>query len=314
MAGKNKTFRNFVAAPIVVIVYFVSVSIITFLIDGKIGNLINYLSIGIIVAGGMTFFAFLPKKKKRTARMVAFITLGGMLFLFMGVMGRINAQIEGFFFYAMAGVFIGAISHYLVAKIIGPLIISRAWCSWGCWTAMVLDLLPYKRGAGRLRAKWDRLRYVHFALSLGVVALLFYGFGYSISKGAWDINAMYWFVGGNVVYYALAVVLAFTLKDNRAFCKYVCPITVFLKTSGSFALLRIKGDNELCSDCGTCEKSCPMDVRVPEYHKSGKRVLSNECVLCLTCVNVCPNGTLRTSVGLDAGFRGLLRVKEGDGL
>ncbi len=38
--------------------------------------------------------------------------------------------------------------------------------------------------------------------------------------------------------------MAFTLKDNRAFCKYVCPITVFLKATSRFSLLKIGGDSD----------------------------------------------------------------------
>ncbi len=34
--------------------------------------------------------------------------------------------------------------HYAVAKIFGPLIFGRGWCGFACWTAMVLDFLPYK--------------------------------------------------------------------------------------------------------------------------------------------------------------------------
>ncbi len=41
---------------------------------------------------------------------------------------------------------------------------------------------------------------------------------------------LFWaFIVGNVLYYAIGILLAFAWKDNRAFCKYICPITVFLK-------------------------------------------------------------------------------------
>ena len=53
-------------------------------------------------------------------------------------------QIEGFWYYLFAGVFEAATIHYAVAKIFGPLIFGRGWCGYACWTAMVLDLLPYK--------------------------------------------------------------------------------------------------------------------------------------------------------------------------
>ena len=64
-------------------------------------------------------------------------------------------QIEGFFFYLLAGFYAGSVIHYLVAKIVGPLVFNRGWCGWACWTAMVLDLLPYKRNKrGPCAGKW----------------------------------------------------------------------------------------------------------------------------------------------------------------
>lgn len=40
--------------------------------------------------------------------------------------------------------FEAAAIHYAVAKIFGPLIFGRGWCGYACWTAMVLDFLPYR--------------------------------------------------------------------------------------------------------------------------------------------------------------------------
>ena len=54
------------------------------------------------------------------------------------------------------------------------------------------------------------------------------------------------FIIGNVLYYAVGIILAYAFKDNRAFCKYICPITVFLKPMSYFALMRIQCDKEKC--------------------------------------------------------------------
>jgi hypothetical protein len=61
-------------------------------------------------------------------------------------------------------------------------------------------------------------------LTLGLVLLLWFGLSYGV--GATGTIAVYWFLAGNVLYYLVGIVLAFQLKDNRAFCKYVCPVTV----------------------------------------------------------------------------------------
>ncbi|MFC1957197.1 4Fe-4S binding protein [Chloroflexota bacterium] len=74
---------------------------------------------------------------------------------------------------------------------------------------------------------------------------------------------------GNVLYYGIAIALAFALKDNRAFCKYVCPITSMLKVTSRFSLFKIAGNIDKCNDCGACDKICPMDIRITDYIKNG---------------------------------------------
>lgn len=117
--------------------------------------------------------------------------------------------------------------HYTVAKLIGPAIFNRAWCGWACWTVMVLDLLPCKRNpAGRLPGRWGLLRYLHFGISLAFVLVLWYGFRYEVRTN--DLRSLFWLLIANGLYYATGTALAFALKDNRAFCKYVCPIPTVL--------------------------------------------------------------------------------------
>ena len=39
-----------------------------------------------------------------------------------------NMQLEGFFFYFLSGFFAGSVIHYLVAKILGPVLFGRGFC------------------------------------------------------------------------------------------------------------------------------------------------------------------------------------------
>jgi len=197
--------------------------------------------------------------------------------------------------------------HYLIAKIFGPLLFGRLWCGWACWTVMVLDLLPFKRPSGRLPGRWGWLRYLHFGLSLALVLVLVYVAGFQ--NGATGRQAVIWFIIGNVSYYGIGITLAYALKDNRAFCKYVCPVSVPLKVTSRVSLLKIGGDAAKCNDCGACAKMCPMDIRIPEYVKNGQRVLSTECSLCQTCITVCAQDALKLSFGFDLGGKDLLRER-----
>ena len=100
--------------------------------------------------------------------------------------------------------------------------------------------------------------------------------------------------GMGIVEIALIIVvivaLAFAFKDNRAFCKYICPITVFLKPMTYFSLMRITCNKEKCINCGKCKRVCPMNVDVTD--NSRNRLNGTECIKCMECVMNCPKGAL----------------------
>ena len=170
---------------------------------------------------------------------------------------------------------------------------------------MILDLLPFTRPSGRLPRPYGWLRYLHFGLSLSIVLLLIYVFGFR--DGASGSIAVIWFVIGNLLYYAVGIILAYALKGNRAFCKYVCPVSVPLKITSRFSVIKIGQSSGQCNDCDACEKTCPMDIRISDYILGDQRVLSTECTLCQTCITVCPQDALKLSFGLDLGGKELLR-------
>jgi ferredoxin len=262
--------------------------------------------IGASAAIGLTLYFTLKNVDQLLRRRLVLLLLGTSLFGAAAFRDPVHGlfQIEGLFFDLLTGVLMAAVIHYLLAKLIGPLLFGRVWCGWACWTAMLLDQLPYKRSHGRLPGGW--LRYVHFGLSLTLVATLWYGFAYRPGTGG--TTALTWFLAGNALYYLVEVALALALKDNRAFCKYVCPITVPLKLSARFALLKVKADPRRCCEQRVCEKVCPMDIQIAEYVKRGERVLSTECILCQACISVCPSQALQLSFGRDLGGKELLQA------
>jgi ferredoxin-type protein NapH len=288
--------------PLIMMIIFWVIAAILWQTTGRIFYLFNFGYIGSALGIGIGAYTALPRKKKLWGRRLAQFLIGAYMLVFLGLFQRENMQLEGFFFYILGGVFAGSVIHYLVAKIAGPIVFNRGWCGWACWTAMVLDLLPFKRNKrGRLAGKWGYLRYAHFALSLGLALALWFGLNYRIQDRS--MAELYWLLVGNVAYYAIGILLAYTLQDNRAFCKYVCPIPVLQKLTSRFALLKIAGKAEKCNACGACDKMCPMDIRVSEYVLGGQRVLATECILCFECVNVCAKGALDASFGFDSGKR-----------
>lgn len=266
--------------------------------------------IGTSVAVGIGLYNVMPKAKKIAARRLPQFLIGSYMLGILGLAWSVNMQLEGFFFDVLTGYYAAAVVHYSIAKLFGPLLFGRGFCGWACWTAAILDMLPFTKSAGRISGGWERLRYLHFVLSLGLVLVLWYGFDYGTKFTPGSTHRLYWLLAGNAFYYIVGIVLAYWFRDNRAFCKYVCPITVFLKGLTHFAVLRIKGDAAKCNGCTACSRACPMDIRVHEYIGSGQRVMSTECIHCNTCVNTCPQGILKASFGFDACGRELLRTRD----
>lgn len=274
-------FKKYLPPLIMWLVFEMIAVTLAFTLD-NIFYFFNFSYIGTAIASGLVLYG----QKKKYARNAVQFAVGLYMLVYLGVLCRENMQIEGFWYYLFLGVFEAAAIHYVIAKILGPLLFGRGWCGYACWTAMVLDLLPYKRPKGPRRAGLAWLRFLLFALSLAFVLGLFW-----LAPGDLEQVMYVAFLLGNLFYYAAGIFLAYKFQDNRAFCKYLCPITVFLKPMSHYALLRVRVDQEACTHCGACQKVCPMDVDMTSNARN--RANATECILCSQCVDTCPQNALR---------------------
>ena len=266
--------------PLFMFAVFETIAVVLWLGKDNLFYLLNFSYIGLALSLGI----FLFLRQYPYARRVVQLLVGLYMLVYLGLICRENMQIEGFWYYLFTGVFEAATIHYAVAKIFGPLLFGRGWCGYACWTAMVLDFLPYKVPQ-MPRKKLGWLRYLTFAWSFLFVAVLFL-----LHVGNLE-RIMFWaFIIGNAVYYGVGIALAFAWKDNRAFCKYICPVTVFLKPMSYFSLIRVRCNSERCVSCGKCKRVCPMEVDVTD--SSRKRKNGTECILCMECVKACPRDAL----------------------
>ena len=259
--------------PLMMFLIFETVAVSLWLFLDNLFYLFNFTYIGVVIASGL----FLSIRRYRHARLFIQSGVGLYMLVYLGILSNENMQIEGFWYYLFLGVFQAAVIHYFVAKIAGPLLFGRGWCGYACWTAMVLDLLPYKTPRAPRKNRLGFLRYLVFILSAAFVGALL------LLNVPHIDRVMFWsFIIGNGLYYAVGIALAFAFKDNRAFCKYICPITAFLKPASYFSLLRVTAEPAKCVSCGKCKRACPMNVDMLDRSRNRKN--GTECILCMSCM------------------------------
>jgi polyferredoxin len=305
---QHELYRK-MALPWGVMLVLFAAAIVGFQLTQSFALFVNVSYLGVFVGLGVGLFIALPQPKKMAGRRVmltligtyifglAVLTASGALKTWGGFPGGTNVQLEGLFFSVLSLTTAAGLVHYLIGKIAGPLIFGRIYCGWACWYAMLFDNLPWKvcptRPPGIIGKGW--LRYIHLGASLAVVLVMWFALGYD-DPAKWSGGAaLMWLLGGATVYYTLGLGVAIWQKDNRAFCKYVCPNPALMKLTSRFAVLKIASVAANCNDCEACNKICPMDVDVMAYAKAGKRVNSTECIMCQACIAACDEDALALS-------------------
>ena len=139
-AKNSRGFSKYLMS-ILLFLLFEAVAVTLWLTKDNLFYLLNFSYIGGCLALGTALFT----AGKRYARHFVQLAVGCYMLLYLGVISCENMQIEGFWYYLFLGVFEAATIHYAVAKIFGPLLFGRGWCGYACWTAMVLDFLPYQQ-------------------------------------------------------------------------------------------------------------------------------------------------------------------------
>lgn len=230
-----------------------------------------------------------------TASFHAICPLGGVeaLFAFLAYDVMIPKLHESVF--VMLGVIL------FISILIGP-----AVCSYACplgsvqeWVGKIGKKLFGKKYNHFIPYKYDKylryLRYISLAFTVYLTSnslkLVFLEVDpYYALFNFWSDEVT---LGGLIV---LGIVLLGSLFVERPWCKYACPFGAVVGLTNFVRVFKLKRDDKTCIDCGLCDKSCPMNIKI-----SDKAVVTDhQCIACNVCTSdqVCP---INDTVVLKAG-------------
>jgi len=213
---------------------------------------------------------------------------------------------------------------FVLGFLLVTVVLGRVWCGWLCpqttlsdvaeWAARRLGLtVKHNRLHGHLSGKFI-LQGVYLFLAFLVAANLLWYFItpplFFIRLVTFDLHYVAWvtfLLTGLLVYFDLAVV-------RRLMCSDFCPygrIQTSLVDKATLVLHLPDAELERCIECGSCVRSCPMEIDI----RQGYQI---ECTNCGRCLDACRQvmakrnepGLIRYTFGLHGeGAIGLLNPR-----
>jgi len=82
----------------------------------------------------------------------------------------------------------------------------------------------------------------------------------------------------------LVGIILYAMREERAFCRYLCPLGLILGLFNRISFFQIKLKTTACRSCTICHptRHCPMGLQLPE------KINSIDCIKCGECIQPCP--------------------------
>lgn len=213
---------------------------------------------------------------------------------------------------------------WAVGTIVLTVVLGRFFCSWVCPLGTLQHVAGWagRRGKPLIEkvelnryGRWQSLKYYLLmfllgAAALGLVSPLAKGMYGSLQAGLLDpISLAYRSVnlvllpladraslvtsavprnyeGAWIIGAVFLAVLFLSVSIPRFYCRFICPLGALLGVLGRAALWRVGKTKEACSMCLECEADCEGACEPSD------RIRQSECVLCMNCLRVCPDGVI----------------------
>jgi polyferredoxin len=204
------------------------------------------------------------------------------------------------------------------------LIFGRSWCSWVCPLGFIQDIfirirkflkIGYYNLSENLKqvsvfVKWFLVFALFFvAMGIGIPNFFLSAYQYDLITPFCQIcpsKQIFPCLGGRfkeilvvdtintwtetMSYLAIGVFMFYLITTSfirRMWCR-LCPMGAILGLLNRFSFLSLRKEGIRCTKCGVCLRSCPVQVKEVYEEKKKERVTTQDCTLCLRCVEMCP--------------------------
>jgi polyferredoxin len=200
------------------------------------------------------------------------------------------------------GIVSGSLALFGVLFVVS-FVLGRGFCGWVCPTGYFQDITMRITSRRVPRAHW--VKYLVWGPWLMFIVYNFIRAGgvksiqpLLLTEGGISVNEPTRFI----IYYSVLVVVGVlaVAVGRHAFCHCGCWVAPFMVVGRSLRnllrmpALQLKAHVDLCIDCLTCTKNCPMSIDVHANVRRGDMEHS-DCTLCGTCVDNCPKQVIRYS-------------------
>lgn len=178
----------------------------------------------------------------------------------------------------------------LLSIIILTLVGNKLFCGWVCPIGAIQEIVHKVPLPDKFKRKLpfkvsNPIRIILFILYVGLILTLGIGIYDYINPFEflhWDFELV-----GLII---ISVVLVLSLVLFRPFCYVACPLGLITWLFEQFSLVKIKVDNDRCTECEICidESPCPAMNSILD----GKR-LQADCHACGDCVKSCPENAIQ---------------------